>query len=199
MISKNNPEVNDIVNMLGQRYTVVEPVDIKHLHSSLQPNTYIRIHDIFLPETLSSYSWKDGFTKSINSERHSDYVILTTPAHIDSVSATLHTLSQNPDFLIDLYIQHTFSTVLSQDLIEDIQRTQHIIIIVDHKATEELWMYYDTLIKQQTGLKEVTIQYIFPQYHLISSILPEYLYEESQFDQPNFLQYLSSYTGYSQE
>ena len=132
MITKNNPEINDIVNMLGQHYIVVEPLDINHLHSSLQSNTYIRVHDIFLPEILSSYTRKDGFTKSIDSDNHSDYVILTTPAHIDSVSGTIHTLSQNPDFLVDLYIQHTFSTSLSQKLIKDIQRTQHIIIIIDH-------------------------------------------------------------------
>lgn len=192
MINKNNPEINDIVQLLGQHYTVIEPIDINHLLINLQPHTYMRIHDTFLPETLSSYHREDWFTKSMDSDSHSDYVILTTPAHSDSVASAVHTLSQDPNFLSDLYIQHTFSTTLSAELIKDIQRTQHVIVIIDHKATEEIWMYYDTLLKEQTGLKDINIQYIFPQFHLVSSILPEYIYEESQFDQQSFLAYLSS-------
>ena len=192
MIRKNNAEVNDIVQLLGQHYTVIEPINVNHLLSGLLPYHYIRIHDIVLPEKLSSYLREDGFSKSIDSNGHSDYVILTTTAHSDTVFSSVHALSQDPDFLADLYIQHTLSTHLSKTLIQDIRRTQHVIIIIDHKATEEIWMYYDTLIKNQTWIKDITLQYIFPQFHMVSSILPEYIYEESQFDHQAFLTYLSS-------
>lgn len=66
-------------------------------------------------------------------------------------------------------------------------------MIIDHKATEEIWMYYDTLIKSQTQGEDITIQYIFPQFHLVASILPEYIYEEAKFDQPAFMDYLASH------
>lgn len=59
MINKNNPEINDIVQLLGQHYTVIEPIDINHLLINLQLHTYMRIHDTFLPETLSSYHRED--------------------------------------------------------------------------------------------------------------------------------------------
>ena len=178
--------------MLGERYQVVEPISIDHLFSSLQQETYIRIHDRILPETLQKQLWDIGFTKIIDTDKHSDYVLISSPAIIDDVVGSVHQLSEHTDFSCNLYIQSEFSIRLSHELIDDIRRTQHVIIIIDHKATEQLWMYYDTLIKEQTRLKEITIQYIFPQFHLVSSILPEYLYEEAQFDQPAFTNYLLS-------
>ena len=61
---------------------------------------------------------------------------------------------------------------------------------MDHKATEEIWIYCDALIKQYCG-QDITIQYIFPQFHLVSSILPEYIYEEARFDQPAIEAYIA--------
>jgi hypothetical protein len=72
-------------------------------------------------------------------------------------------------------------------------------VVIDHKATEELWLFCDTLIKQHAG-KGIHIQYIFPQFHLVSSILEEYVYEEAQFDQPAFESYIiNSIEHYNQE
>lgn len=193
MITKNHPENNDILNFLGQHYQVIEPIDIQHLLNSLQPNIFLRIHDILLPKTLQSKSRDNGLSKIIDTSNQSDYIVLTTPSSVDVVSSTIHALSQSWDFAADLYVQSTFSTELNEDLIKDIKRTQHIIVIIDHKATEEIWMYYDTLIKSQTQGEDITIQYIFPQFHLVASILPEYIYEEAKFDQPAFMDYLASH------
>ena len=192
MLAKNNPEVDDIVIALAHRYTVIEPISRDHFLHSLQANAYLRIYDTFLPETLQKIQWNEWYGKIVNSEAKSDYIVLTSPAHIDEVASSLYHLAQSDEQdQYDLYVQHTFSNSLSAELIADIQRTQHIIIIIDHKATEQLWMFYDILLKEQTHTKEITIQYIFPQYHLVSSILPEYLYEEAQFDQRAFLEYIT--------
>lgn len=192
MLTKNNPEVDDIVVALAHHYTVVEPISRDHFLHSLQSNVYMRIYDTFLPETLQQVQWNEWYGKIVDSEWKSDYIVLTSPAHIDEVASSLYHLAQSDEQdQYDLYVQHTFSNKLSVELIADIQRTQHIIIIIDHKATEQLWMFYDILIKEQTQTKDITIQYIFPQYHLVSSILPEYLYEEAQFDQIAFLEYIT--------
>lgn len=192
MLTKNNPEVDDIVHALAHHYTVIEPVSKDHFLQSLQPNTYLRVHDTVLPATLGTLSWNTWYTKLINSDQQWEYVVITTPAHIDEVASSLHHLNTaEKEYHYDLYVQHTFSNTLSSELIADLKRTEHSIIILDHKATEQIWMFYDLLLREQTGKKEITIQYIFPQYHLVSSILPEYIYEEAQFDQPSFLAYIS--------
>lgn len=110
----------------------------------------MRVHNTFLPESLPSYTRENGITKINDSDSMADYIILTTPSTINEVMTTTHILDQTGDFSAHVYIQHTFSTILNTQLIQDIQRTKHIIIILDHRATEEIWMYYDTLIKQQT-------------------------------------------------
>lgn len=95
MITKNHPENNDILNFLGQHYQVIEPIDIQHLLNSLQPNIFLRIHDILLPKTLQSKSRDNGLSKIIDTSNQSDYIVLTTPSSVDVVSSTIHALSQS--------------------------------------------------------------------------------------------------------
>ncbi len=190
ILTKNNPEENDITTMLGQYYQVIEPVSIEQLLHSFQSSVYIRIHNKILPKTLQTQTWDTGFTKIIDSDKYSDYVLISNPSIADEVIGSIHHLSKHTDFSCNLYLQEKFSISLSTQLIDDIRRTQHIIIIIDHKATEQIRMYYETLIKEQTKRKDITIQYIFPQFHLVSSLLPEYLSEEAHFDQQAFTQYL---------
>lgn len=57
MLTKNNPEVDDIVQALAHHYTVIEPVSKDHFLQSLQPNTYLRVHDTVLPAILGTLSW----------------------------------------------------------------------------------------------------------------------------------------------
>lgn len=193
LLTKYHPEEDDITQLLAHHYQIIEPVSIKHFFESLQEKTYVRIHDRVLPQALSEQHWDMGYAKLIDPEQHSDYVILATPSHIDEVAGALHQLSSQSDFSADLYIQSAFSTQLPANLLEDIRRTKSLIVIVNHKATESLWLYYETLIKQALPETMINIRFIFPQFHLVSSTLAEYLYEEAHFDQQAFIQYLLSY------
>ena len=50
-------------------------------------------------------------------------------------------------------------------------------------------MYYDVLIKQYNST--IQISYIFPQYHLVTSILPDYIYELAGFDAERIAEYMT--------
>lgn len=191
--TKYHPEEDDITNFLAPHYRVIEPVSVADFFASLTGQTYLRIHDRVLPQALSEQSWDTGYAKLIDPEKHSDYIIIATPSSIDEVAGAIHQLSSQSDFSADLYVQAHFGTELPAILLEDIRRTKSLIIIVNHKATESLWLYYETLIKQALPDISVDIRFIFPQFHLVASTLPEYMYEESHFDQTAFIQYLLSY------
>lgn len=189
MIKKSHPEENDIVPLLERGYTVKEPINTQDILKSLHKKTYLRIFDIPLAQKLSTLHRDNGIAYIKGSQIQSHFTVLSTLSCSDSLSWALDTCSKWSDNIFELYLWSQISTELSKDIIHSIQRTQHIIIVIDHKATEELWLYCDTLIKQHCG-NNITIQYIFPQFHLVSSILEDYLHEEAEFDQPAFEAYI---------
>lgn len=189
IIKKSNPEQNDILPMLERWYTVKEPISTDDLISSIDKKSYIRIFDIPLAEKLSELKWDNGIAYLSWSQIQTHFTVLSTVSISDSIVGALNNCSKWSDNIFELYIWSHISTNLSKEVINSIKRTQHIIIIIDHKATEELWLFCDTLIKQHAG-NNVNIQYIFPQFHLVSSILEEYINEEAQFDQPAFEWYI---------
>ena len=190
MISKKQSEKNDIILMLKSWYTIKEPISLENLISSILPKIYIRAIDTPVAEILSKLKQNSGITYLSGSLEKSHITVLSTVSCSDNVAGAIKTASKGSDNIFEFYIRSEITTNLSNDLIESIKKTEHVIIIMDHKATEEIWIYCDALIKQYCG-QDITIQYIFPQFHLISSILPEYIYEEARFDQPAIEAYIA--------
>jgi len=190
IIKKSLPEENDILPMIERWYIVKEPINEYDLITSLQPKSYLRIFDMPIAQKLSTLSRDTGIWYISWSQSQSHFTVLSTVSCSDAVGGALTQCSKWSDNIFEFFIRSSISIHLSQEIIASIQRTQHIILIIDHKATEELWLFCDTLIKQHCG-KNITIQYIFPQFHLVSSILEDYIHEESQFDQPSLEAYIS--------
>lgn len=190
MISKSQAEKNDIILMLKSWYSIKEPISLEDLISSMQSKIYIRAIDTPVAEILSKLRQNSGITYLSGSQEKSHITVLSTVSCSDNVAGALKTASKGSDNIFEFYIRSEITTNLSPDLIESVKKTEHIIIIMDHKATEEIWIYCDALIKQHCW-PEITIQYIFPQFHLVSSILPEYIYEEARFDQPAIESYIA--------
>ena len=189
IIKKSSPEENDIVMMMNHWYNIKEPIHHEDMISSLQQKSYIRIFDKPIASRLALLDRKNWIWYLSWSQSQSHFTVLSTVWSSDDVSWALTVCSKWSDNIFEFYIRSSISNILNDEIIASIQRTQHIIIIIDHKATEELRLFCDTLIKTYCG-KQVTIQYIFPQFHLVSSILEEYLFEEAQFDQPAFETYI---------
>lgn len=189
IIKKSSPEENDILPLLERWYTIKEPINNEDLIQSLHARSYIRIFDTPLAQKLSILHRDNGIAYIKGSQTQSHFTVLSTLSCSDSISWALDICSKWSDNIFELYLWSQISTQLNKEIIHSIQRTQHIIIVIDHKATEELWLFCDTLIKQHCW-NSVTIQYIFPQFHLVSSILEDYIHEEAQFDQPAFEGYI---------
>lgn len=190
IIKKSTPEENDIVMMMNHWYTVKEPISHEDMVLSIGKKSYIRIFDKPIASKFSLLDRNQGIGYLSWSQVQSHFTVLSTVSPSDDVSWALTVCSKWSDNIFEFYIWSSISTILSNEIISSIKRTQHIIIIIDHKATEELWLFCDTLIKTHCG-NQVTIQYIFPQFHLVSSILEDYIHEEVQFDQPAFEWYIS--------
>lgn len=190
IIKKSTPEENDIVMMMNHWYTIKEPISHEDMILSIGKKSYIRVFDKPIASKFSLLDRNQGIGYLSWSQVQSHFTVLSTVSSSDDVSWALTVCSKWSDNIFEFYIWANIGTTLSSEIIFSIKRTQHIIIIIDHKATEELWLFCDTLIKTHCG-NQVTIQYIFPQFHLVSSILEEYIHEEAQFDQPAFESYIS--------
>ena len=189
IIEKNHPEYNDILPMLERWYTVKEPINKEDFINAITEKSYLRIFNIPIPQKLSTLQRDHGIAHLSWSQTQTHFTVLSTVSVSDNVVWSLHNCSKWSENIFELYIRSEISTQLSKEIIQSIQRSQCIIIIIDHKATEELWLFCDTLIKQHCG-KNVIIQYIFPQFHLVSSILIDYIFEEAHFDQPALEAYI---------
>lgn len=189
IIEKNHPEDNDILPMLERWYTVKEPINTIDFIWSITEKSYLRIFNIPIPKKLSTLQRDNGMAYLSWSQTQTHFTVLSTVSVSDNVVWALHHCSKWSENIFELYIWSEISTQLSKDIIQSVQRSQRIIIIIDHKATEELWLFCDTLIKQHCG-NNVIIQYIFPQLHLVSSILIDYIFEEAHFDQPALEAYI---------
>ncbi len=189
IIEKNHPEYNDILPMLERWYIIKEPINKEDLIWAINEQSYVRVFDIPIPNKLSTLQRDHGIAYLSWSKTQTHFTVLSTTSASDNVVWALHNCSKGSDNIFELYIWSQISIELSKEIVQSIKRTQRVIIIIDHKATEELWLFCDTLIKQHCG-NNVIIQYIFPQFHLVSSILIDYILEEAHFDQPAIEAYI---------
>ena len=93
--------------------------------------------------------------------------------------------------IFDLHVWSHIGSHLQTNIINDIKESKRVLVILDHKATEEIWIYINTLIQKYCG-KGIELHCLFPQYHIVQSILPEYIYEESLFAEDNIMSFIES-------
>lgn len=198
VLTKNNPESNDIVSFLKERYEVINPYTTQDISRAILSPTlrYLRISNTPLPEELSHYITEEWFAYKKNQNdvpTPPDYTVITDPSTLDKLARAQHTLASQAIATMDVFVHYRYPTQLPQPLIDSLEHTQHLIIILDHHATQELWLYYDTLIKQHNKLQHINIQFIFPQFHLLSSMLEDYIEEEALFDQQHIVDFFSDH------
>jgi hypothetical protein len=189
IIKKSHPEENDIVPMIESWYTVKEPISEEDVLLSLEHNMYLRIFDLPIAYKLSKLS-RDKWIWYISwSQTQSYFTVLSTVSCVDTTQWALKNCSKWSENIFEFFIWSWISIYLNKEIIASIKRTKHIILIIDHKATEEIWLLCETIIKNNCG-NNIKIQYIFPQFHLVVSILWDYIHEESKIDQPALEEYI---------
>jgi hypothetical protein len=192
---KNMPEENDITRLLSHEYIIKEPYshkNLQHIIHHMPTSSYSRIENLPLPRALATTWHTSDDTIFISGKKtSSDLTILTSASCIDKVASAVHLYTQWSSDIFDLYITTTRKNSLDKDIKESIERTQRILFVIDHKATEEICMFLNQLILQTSG-EQIRIHYLFPQYHLVQSILSDYREEESLFDRDSIANFIES-------
>lgn len=186
---KNNPEENDIITMLGHGYDVREPCTVQQIHQNINKKSYQRIHNTRLPITLHTTKEDTLQIQSVEWEEDLIITIVATPSCAETVARACNTEWEKKNK--DIFIQSHMTIELNQNIISSAQISGRILFIIDHKATEEICFLLEKIVKD-TIWPSIKIHYLFPQYHLVSSILTEYLLEESMFDEFTMHEYIQS-------
>ena len=90
-------------------------------------------------------------------------------------------------------MHHSYPSEFPEVLVTSLSHTQHLIIALDHQATQEIRLYYESLMKQYSELAHIDIQFIFPQFHLVESMLEDYIEEEALFAQEHIMGFFSDH------
>lgn len=190
--NKNNPEENDITTMLGQGYQVREPYHGKQIIESIisKKPSYHRIHDTYIPETINKKA-KGSSIVSIAGNNSGNLTVLSGISCVDTVASALHAVSKGSLDMFDLYARSHINTTVDPELQASITKSKRLLVVIDHKATEELRVFINTLLRDHCG-SDVQIHYLLPQYHLVQSILSDYINEEAAFDEQAIIDFVQS-------
>lgn len=77
-----------------------------------------------------------------------------------------------------LSVLASFSQLSTPDFLQQSQKAKKLIILIDQLPTQKLKELLRTLLKTS----EEKIHLLSPEYPLLTTILPEYLLEQTQFD-----------------
>lgn len=117
--------------------------------------------------------------------------VLSGVSCIDKVASALHTVSNGSLDMFDLYARSSIQKTLDKPLQDSIKKSKRVLVVLDHKATEEIRVFIDSLLREQCG-DGLHIHYLFPQYHITQSILPEYIYEEANFNEQAIISFVEN-------
>lgn len=188
MLHKNSAESNDIIQFLEQGYTVYEPITADDLKLQWTKKWYYRITPHFSTTNIPS-STNDFIP--VQTDPDSSYTIISSIGSYTRVLWAIHQFQQHHGIWFNLFIHKKFASQVSEELISSLKQSKKAIIIIDHRATEEIWNYYENLINQNLA-NPIDLHFVFPQFHLVQSILPDYIYEEAYFDEIAISDYLES-------
>lgn len=191
IVHKYTAEDDDITRMLSHGYRVREPYDRwSFIDIIRQESGYGRIIDTFISDSINKEKKTESDYVIINNHWHyHDLVILIGGSSVASVTQSISLWGD--EHKATLIAQWWWGVSIDDDeVVQHIKHASHIFIILEHKATESIRMYYDVLIKQYNST--IQISYIFPQYHLVTSILPDYIYELAGFDAERIAEYMTN-------
>lgn len=186
MVHKVSPELTDISAMLHKDFQVCEPYDLWNLlqHMDGQGKKYIRLHGLEMPsKLLQDEHEKVDETKILSMDKFGfggeEATILTSGNYLWSLIQTIHILNEQEKFF-DLYAILDYSAPWSDLLKKSVMRSEKLIVVLDQKKDAELEKKFsDTL----AALGNFSLDFIYPTYSGISSVLDEFRPDQAGFDQ----------------
>ena len=82
---------------------------------------------------------------------------------------------------IDLFLATNYALKLNKDIKESLKKTRRLVIVSD-----QIWGWlYEYFIKGmllENHITDIEVVFVTPNYETITTILPEYIYEQGRFD-----------------
>lgn len=168
-------------------------------------SVYEPIHEEQLLEFLSSHKWKN-FIRTHSSLTHHDQlpkftsskdapyifslvtnemnwftgtVIAFGNSSIQSIHAASILLSEGHG--VDLFLATNYALKLSKDIKESLKKTRRLVIVSD-QIWGWLYEYFIKWVLLENHITDIEVVFATPNYETITTILPEYIYEQAHFD-----------------
>lgn len=181
-------ENNDLDEL--NEYHIFEPIDLTNLLSILHHTSgksIIRIPDqmfensIFDTEEITFIEKNNiHFIKVFSLMEYGfmgdDATIISTGSNFPTI-LQLWEILQQEKFEADYFILEEFDRN-QEKIINSIQKTKNVFIIIDHKDTPQLFTDLKTFCKENA----INLTFITPKYEKITTIFEEYYKEQAEFD-----------------
>ncbi len=196
--NKHSIENNDLA-IVHDFLPIYEPIDRVHFLQMLNASgsMYIRItndevaDEILTGEYAVLYAERDIPMTSFGYSGIG-WTILIQPSLLVTISQVLQYLQTTNWYGYDLFVHTWPRDVYSQKLIDSLHHTQKLIIIHDQIDDAFLRDTEWEIFKKSNVQWEVQVFFKHPHYDKITTILPEYMYEQIWYATENLAQYLIS-------
>ncbi|MDR2415218.1 MAG: hypothetical protein LBD75_00985 [Candidatus Peribacteria bacterium] len=189
---KLTPELEDLT-IFPPELKAYEPIDLVNFFSILeQPHAkYLRIPHLHFPESI--FTTKEiaiidkQMIENIETLSLKGYGYAGDGGTFLATGANFSTLLQLGDMLqaqgkgMDMFILSTLTGPLTEEIKSSLHTTKKLFLMIDHLPSDP----FKALIEKQLStarLRDITVQYITPQYEKLTTIFDEFSAEQTVFD-----------------
>jgi len=182
--SKIDIENNDLDLLMANWRSVYEPYNQSSLQLFLKKwkKTLIKIYDKEYSNDILPIDDKTTlYAANKIGAAGDDATLITSAAYLGETSSILNNLSSIDQKSCDLFIILKYNFKITKELIESIERTEKVILIIDQLSKSE---YIRDLIEEfwRRWIRSSTLKIMTPKYDKIKSILPDFMSGEASFD-----------------
>lgn len=183
-MTKSQPDITDIA-MLLPYIAVKEVFDEESLMQQLvsAESAYVRISPTETHAALfeKKIDMKDGIGDLRDRwfEGVAGTVIAPGGVLVQAIHALQHLREEGKSY--DLFVLGDYNFAITKDLKESIIKTEHIIMLLDQQRRTN----YEAVVKAKlwdSWLVDTEISFVYPNSEKINTILPEYLWEQANWD-----------------
>lgn len=196
--NKHTLETDDYA-IVGQSLPIFEPIDTNHLlqMANADSSMYVRItndeiaDELFEWENSSLYAERDipmtwfGYTGN-------GWTILIQPSMLIIMTQVLQYIQTTNGSWFDLFVHTGPRDVYSERLSQSLQQTGKLILIHDQAVHDALRDSEQKIFKASWLQWEIAVAFKNPIYTKITTILPEYMYEQVGYSTDALAHYLIS-------
>lgn len=188
---------NDDIALVRPYMHVFEPIDARHFLHILQKDetAYVRIIHDEVPDALFDENHQDLYQQTLISLQEFGYTwtkatVVTTPALLSRVSQAIQYMQTSQWRSYDLFVLTQIDAEPSNALLESVEYTGVLCVIHDQVNNLAFQHRVHTMIT--TKVQDVVVSYKVPNYKTLTTILPAYIYQQTDMESEHIAHYLIS-------